>query len=123
MTAKVIPFPDRSEPNLSEIEQLIRSWLLNIAEDPEFVEQVAGRMMSFIQGYANKWFEPAFNLVVPPTLSLEERKALWRSIETGVDETARQVQEMINRIIVERFFLEVELYERREQAAYPKRQR
>lgn len=116
MAAKVIPFPTQSEPNLTEIEILIREWLFNISEEHDFIEHVATRMMSFISNYANKWFEPTFNLAVPPTLTLEERKTLAVSIETGVDDTAKQVQEMVNKIIVERFFLEVEMYESREKS-------
>ncbi|MBP2662192.1 MAG: hypothetical protein H6Q71_140 [Firmicutes bacterium] len=116
MAAKVIPFPTQSEPNLTEIEILIREWLFNISEEHDFIEHVATRMMSFISNYANKWFEPTFNLAVPPTLTLEERKTLVVSIETGVDDTAKQVQEMVNKIIVERFFLEVEMYESREKS-------
>jgi len=116
LVAKVIPFPTQSEPNLTEIEMLIREWLFNISEEHDFIEHVATRMMSFISNYANKWFEPTFNLPVPPTLTLEERKTLVASIETGVDDTAKQVQEMVNKIIVERFFLEVEMYESREKS-------
>jgi len=116
LAAKVIPFPTQSEPNLTEIEILIREWLFNISEEHDFIEHVATRMMSFISNYANKWFEPTFNLAVPPTLTLEERKTLVVSIETGVDDTAKQVQEMVNKIIVERFFLEVEMYESREKS-------
>ena len=112
----MIPFPTQSEPNLTEIEILIREWLFNISEEHDFIEHVATRMMSFISNYANKWFEPTFNLAVPPTLTLEERKTLVVSIETGVDDTAKQVQEMVNKIIVERFFLEVEMYESREKS-------
>jgi hypothetical protein len=116
LAAKVIPFPTQSEPNLTEIEILIREWLFNISEEHDFIEHVATRMMNFISNYANKWFEPTFNLAVPPTLTLEERKTLVVSIETGVDDTAKQVQEMVNKIIVERFFLEVEMYESREKS-------
>ena len=111
MAAKIIPFPDKYEPNVTEIEKLIRGWLCSMSDEHTFVDTVAARMMSFIQNYANTWFEPNFNLSVPPTLTFDERKALIASIETGVDETARQVQEMINRIIIERFLLEIELYE------------
>lgn len=113
MAAKVFPFPDKYEPNLTEIEKLIREWLRNVSDERNFIDTVAARMMSFIQNYANKWFEPSFNLSVPSTLTFEERKALVASIETGVDETAKQVQEMINRIIIERFLLEIEIYETR----------
>ncbi|WP_094605388.1 hypothetical protein SPSIL_001990 [Sporomusa silvacetica DSM 10669] len=122
MAAQVIPFPAKSEPNLTEMEKLIREWLFNVSEDEDFIETVASRMMNFINNYANKWFEPTFNLVVPSTLTLEERKALWVSIETGVDDTAKQVQEMINKIIVERFFLEIEIYESKEKGKTGKRE-
>ncbi len=111
MVAKVIPFPDKYEPNIPEIEKLMREWLCNVSDEHNFIDTVAARMMSFIQNYANTWFEPNFNLSVPPTLTFEERKALIASIETGVDETARQAQEMVNRIIIERFLLEIEIYE------------
>lgn len=122
LAAQVILFPAKSEPNLTEIEKLIREWLFNMSEDQDFIDTVASRLMSFINNYANKWFEPTFNLVVPSTLTLEERKALWVSIETGVDETGKQVQEMINKIIVERFFLEIEIYESKKRGKIRKKE-
>lgn len=111
MTAKVIPFPQRSEPNLTEIEKLIRQWLAEMSSNNELIEHVAGRMMDFIDKYTNKTFEPTFNLAVPPNLTEAEVKALLASIEKGADNTADQVHRMINEIIVERFFLEIDLYE------------
>ncbi|MBP2636765.1 MAG: hypothetical protein H6Q72_2672 [Firmicutes bacterium] len=113
MAAKIIAFPDQSVPNATEIENVIREWLSRLSEDQEFIDTVADRMMSFIMNYTDKWVEPTFDLVVPPTLSREDRKTLLESIEKGVDDTARQVQEMVNRIIIERFFLEVDMYQSR----------
>lgn len=118
MGAKIIPFPAKSEPNLPEIEKVIRGWLFNISEEPEFIDTVAGRMMSFINNYTNKWFEPVFDVMVPPAFTPEEKKTLVAAIEAGVDKTAREVQEMINRIIIERFFLEVEIYEGRQKGTH-----
>lgn len=112
MAAEIIPFPDKSEPNLTEIEKVIRQWLLQLSDEPDFIETIAGRMMSFIANYTDKWVEPTFDLVVPPSLSLEDRRNLLISVEKGVDDLAGQVQEMVNRIIIERFFFEVEYYER-----------
>ncbi len=111
MSANVIPFPQRSEPNLTEIEKLIRQWLVEMSSNNDLIEHVAGRMMAFINKYTNKIFEPTFNLAVPPNLTEEEVKALLFSIEKGVDNTADQVHRMINEIIVERFFLEIDMYE------------
>ena len=111
MAAKLIPFPDRSEPDLTEIETVIRQWLLYMSDETDFIETVAERMMSFIANYTDKWIEPTFDLVVPSTLSLEDRRNLLTSIEKGVDDLSGQVQEMVNRIIIERFFFEVEFYE------------
>jgi len=113
LAAKIIAFPDQSVPNATEIENVIREWLSRLSEDQEFIDTVADRMMSFIMNYTDKWVEPTFDLVVPPTLSREDRKTLLESIEKGVDDTARQVQEMVNRIIIERFFLEVDMYQSR----------
>ena len=122
MAAKVIPFPKTSGPDLNEIEKLIRLWLTEMSESRDFVDTIAARMMTFIDAYASKTFEPIFNLAAPPHLSAEERHSLLVSIETGVDNTAVQVQEMVNRIIVERLFLEVEIYEsaqKRQSRHYP----
>lgn len=111
MAAKVIPFPQKSEMNLTEIERLFRKWLSEISGNPDLIEHVTKRMLAFVDKYTNKWFEPTFNLPVPPHFTQEEANALLVSIEKGVDNTANQVHEMINRIIVERFFLEIEIYE------------
>lgn len=111
MAAKVIPFPQKSEFNLTEIEQFFRKWLSEISGDSELIEHVTARMMAFADKYTNKWFEPTFNLAVPSHLTQEEVQKLLATIERGVDDSANQVHEMINRIIVERFFLEVEIYE------------
>jgi len=113
LTAKVIPFPKKPEQNLTETERLIRKWLVEMSTDNDLIEYVVDRMIMFIDKYANKSFEPTFNLSVPPNLSKEEAEALLLSIEKGVDNTAEQVCEMVNKIIVERFFLEIELYQMR----------
>lgn len=111
MTAKVVPFPRKSKQNLTDMERLIRKWLLRMSADNDLIECVADRMMAFIDKYASKSFEPTFNLLVPPNLSEEEAKNLLVSIEMGVDNTAKQVYAIINQIIVERLFLEIEIYE------------
>lgn len=113
MAANVIPFPKRSEAKLSEIEQLIRKWLAEITSDSDTTEYITGRMMTFVDNYATKSFEPTFNLPVPPNFSCQESEALLVAIQKGVADTAQEVQEMVNRIIIERFLLEVEIYESR----------
>jgi lantibiotic modifying enzyme len=111
LTAKIIPFPKKPEPKLTEIENLIRRWLAAMSANHELMEYVVNRMLYFIEKYASKSFEPIFNLPVPPNFSKAEADALLLSIEKGVDNTANQVHEMINNIIIERFFLEIEIYE------------
>lgn len=118
MAAKILAFPNKSEPDFSEIEGVVREWLLKIDNDQEFIDAVAGRMMSFIADYTDQWVEPTFDLVVPSTLSLEDRQALLLSIEKGIDDMAGQIQEMVNRIIVERFFLEVDIYHNQKKAPH-----
>ena len=107
----MIPFPRRSEQIPSEIEQVIRRWLNEMSADHDFVNHVTERMLIFIHQYACKTFEPAFNLPAPANMSAKEADAMLLSLQEGVDQAAEQVQEMINRIIIERFFLEIELYE------------
>lgn len=107
----MIPFPRKSEQKAEEIEQVIRKWLNKMSADHDCVNHVTERMLIFINQYACKIFEPAFNLPAPANMSEKEAEAMLLSIQEGVDQAAEQVQEMINRIIVERFFLEIELYE------------
>lgn len=113
MIASVIPFPKKAEPDLSEVEKLIRKWLTEMAASGDEIEYVVERMMFFIDNYASKTFEPTFDLPIPPSFSKEQAEAMLKSIEKGVDTTAQEVQEMINRIIIERLFLEMEIYESR----------
>ena len=113
MAASIIPFPKNHDQNLPEVEQLIRQWLTEMAASSDAVENIAERMMVFINKYATKEFEPTFDLPVPPNVSAEQAQALLASIEKGIDTTAQEVQEMINRIIIERLFLELEIYENR----------
>lgn len=113
MAAKVIPLPQKDDYNVNDVENLIRKWLAELSTDEALIETVTNRMVLFIDTYANTWFEPVFNLPVPAHFSQEEAEAILASIEKGMDHTASQVQTMINKIIVERFFLEIELYETR----------
>lgn len=120
MAASVIPFPQTPGQDLPEIENLIRNCLVEISANHDLIESVTGRMMDFIEKYASQSFEPTFNLPVPPGFSKEDAEALRCSIEKGVDNTAEQVQEMINKIVMERFLLEIEIYENRAKAGKPR---
>ena len=113
MAASVILFPKKPEPNLSEVEKLIRKWLTKMSASSDATEHIVERMVFFIDKYASKTFEPTFDLPVPPNLSKGQAEALLSAIEKGIDTTALEVEEMINRIIIERFYLEMEIYENR----------
>lgn len=116
MSASIIPFPKKADQNLTELEKIMRRWLSELSTNPDLIECVVKRMLNFIERYASKSFEPVFDLPVPRNLSKEETEALLLSIERGTDNTAQQVHQMINEIIVERFFLEIEIYKNRENA-------
>lgn len=113
MSASIIPFPRKPAQNAVELEKIMRRWLAELSTDPDLIETVVTRMLTFIEQYASKPFEPVFDLPVPRDLSQEETEALLEAIEKGTDAMARQVQQMINEIIIERFFLEVEIYKTR----------
>lgn len=116
MSASIIPFPRKPDQNAAELEKIMRRWLAELSTDPELIEAVVARMLTFIEQYASKSFEPVFDLPVPRDLSQAETEALLEAIEKGTDAMARQVQQMINEIIIERFFLEVEIYKTRNSA-------
>ena len=111
MVAKVVPFPQKNGYNVNEVENLIRKWLVELSSNEDLIETVTTRMVAFIETYANSWFEPTFDLPVPANFSQAEAQAMLTAIEKGMDHTARQVQMMMNKIIIERFFLEIDLYE------------
>jgi lantibiotic modifying enzyme len=113
LAARVIVFPKKPEQNMSEVETLIRKWLTEMSATSDAIESIVERMMFFIDKYATKTFEPTFDLPIPPTFSKQQAEALLSSIEKGVDNSALEVQEMINRIIIERLFLEMDIYESR----------
>ncbi len=115
MPTNIIPFPKSVGHESSDVELLIRKWLENMSASPELTEHVVKNMMDFIDRYATRIFEPVFNLPVSPNLPKEEAEGLLKAIEEGVDNIAVQVQEIINGIIVERFFFEVEVFERNNQ--------
>lgn len=113
MSASIIPFPKKPDQNLIELEKIMRRWLAELSTDPDLIETVVKRMLTFIEQYASKSFEPVFDLPVPRNLSQEETELLLGAIEKGTDAMAQQVHQMINEIIIERFFLEVEIYKTR----------
>lgn len=116
MPASIIPFPKKPDQNVIELEKLMRRWLAELSNDPELIETVVKRMLAFIERYASKSFEPVFDLPVPRSSSQEETEALLGAIEKGTDFMARQVHQMVNELIVERFFLEIEIYKTRNNA-------
>lgn len=111
MAAKVIPMPQKAGYQSNEVEALLRKWLTEMSTDQGLIDTVAARMTEYIDAYANVWFEPVFHVPVPTHFSNVEAEAVLASIQQGVNRTAEQVQLMINQIILERFFLEIALYE------------
>lgn len=110
MPAKVYQFPSQTEPTLTDIERRVRASLAELSGDERLIEHVAGRMMAYIKKYTYKTFAPDFCLPLPP-LSPEQREDFLSALDKGVGAVARQVQDMISQIVIERLFLEIELYE------------
>jgi len=112
LTAKLVFFstPIQTERPWEEVDRHIRAYLTELAADRDFTDYVGNRMKIFVEKYASKSFEPAFNLIVPPNLSREQADALLVSIDKGVQGTAEEVQDMISKIIIERLQLEIEIY-------------
>lgn len=117
MAATIVPFPARS--GQTEVMERIRRYLAEISSDRELIDAVAAKMELFIDRYADKDFEPVFDLAVPAGISPREAQALLRSVEKGVDAAVEQFDRMISEIIVERMFLEIELYEQRKKERGP----
>ncbi|MEN6567679.1 MAG: hypothetical protein ABFC57_15450 [Veillonellales bacterium] len=111
MTAKIVPFPTLDVQSLAAIDKLIRTYLAEMTADNNLIDYVGDRMKDFIEKYAYKSFVPSFHLAIPPHMSQPQVDALLCSIEEGLQRNAGQMQEMINKIIFERLYREVEIYE------------
>jgi len=110
MTAKIIAFSKEREQIPEKFDRLLRVYLTEMTTDSILVDYVGNRMKTFVEKYANIWFEPTLNLDVPPNMSQEQIDALLSSIEVGIQKHAIQVQEMVSNIIFERLYLEIEIY-------------
>ncbi|HWQ62505.1 MAG TPA: hypothetical protein VN521_09355 [Negativicutes bacterium] len=117
MPARIVAFP--AERAQDEVDGRIRRYLAEVSTDAELVETVATRMKFFIDCFAAKTFRPVFDLAVPAGMSKEETRVLIRSIEKGVDAAAEKVEKMMCEIVIERLFLEVEIYKTRRTADSP----
>ncbi len=118
MAARIVPFP--AQPAHNEVDSRIRLCLSEMSSDEALIDAVATRMKFFIDRFACKTFRPVFDLVVPAGMTKDDAQALMRSIEKGVDAAAEQVEKRICEIIIERLFLEVEIYKNRaRQKSYP----
>ena len=110
MTAKIITFPNDSEQIPEKFDRLVRVYLTKMTADSDLVDHVGDRMKTFVEKYANIWFEPTLNLEIPSDMSQKQIDALLSSIEEGVKKHATQVQEMVSNIIFERLYFEIKIY-------------
>lgn len=111
MPANIITFPKKdTKQDSSQVEQVIREWLAKLDATDDLTEYVVTHMLAFIDNYASKTFEPMFNLTLPSNLPRNEVDNLLKSLDEGVYNATNQVREMINKIIIERFFLEIDIY-------------
>ncbi len=111
MTAKIVSFPTPNDQMLQEMDRLIRAYLFELTGNPELTEQVGDRMSHFVANYANKTFEPCFNLPLPPDMPQQQIDHLMGAIDEGFQQNCREINEMISKIIFERMYFEVEYYE------------
>ncbi|CUH97365.1 hypothetical protein P22_3493 [Propionispora sp. 2/2-37] len=111
MTAKVVTFPTQTEQLAEEMDRMIRIYLFELTGNKDLVRHVGDRMKDFISKYATKTFEPCFHLAVPAGMPQQQIDRLLASVDEGFQKNALEVQEMINKIIFERLYLEIELYD------------
>lgn len=106
--ATIVTLPVKREQE--DVDSHIRRYLAAMSADAELIDTVARRMKTFIDRFASHTFMPVFDLAVPPGMTQQQAEALMRSIEKGVDAAAEQVERALCEIIIERLFLEVEIY-------------
>jgi hypothetical protein len=115
VAARIVSFPVKHEQ--TEVEAHVRRVLEELSPDAELVDAVAARMKLFIDRFASHTFAPVFDLAVPPQMTQQQATALLRSIKKGVDAVVEQTERALCEIIIERLFLEVEIYRYKQDAA------
>lgn len=115
--ANIVPFPGKTKKNVNPVADMIIKYLAAISNDCAMIAEVSAQMNTFVETYADIWFEPTFDLELPAAMTKKETAALLLSIEKGVDRAAEQVNEIISKIVIERLLLEVQIYEDRQSAA------
>ena len=119
MDTKVILFPLREKAPWDTADEYIRNYLSKITTDKTFINHISQRMRHYIEKYAHKSFEPTFDFVVPPDFSQEYADAMVAALDAGIQAVALEVQDMMRKIIIERLFFEIEIYENYKHVNYP----
>lgn len=111
-----VQLPSENERILADVDRLIRLTLNSMNLDEELINHVAERIRDFVEKYASVTFNCRFDLAVPHCTTQEEKAVMQTCLDKGIEGLAAQVQGMVNKIIMERVMLEIEMFQERRAA-------
>lgn len=97
--AEIIQFPTAAVRNSIEMKKVIKEYLIQYTDNMELIEHVVERVTNYIAEYLN----PEFNFQMPSSMAAEDLEEFQKSLK-------KQVQDMINPIILERILTEMDLF-------------
>ena len=103
----LIEFPSQTVQGWTKIEHTLREIFSKAAAPAEMQDEVLGQMKAVFQRYNVKFSVP---LELPANLSEEERQAVSSLVERAFADYERQLQDLMNNILLERLQIEIKLY-------------
>lgn len=105
----VIEFPSRAVRNWERFRPSIEDVLAQSGMPREGIEAVSGRMREAWLSY-DQDYSISMSLPIPGDVSATHRQDILEAVREGFTEFERKVQGVMNRVLLDRLKLEIELY-------------
>jgi hypothetical protein len=107
--ADILPFPTKPVRDWAEIEKSLRAVLAQPGVPADMVEAVVTGMKPVVLKYS-RGFSTSLNLRLPAGATAQEGEAIGDAVRTCLTEMERQFQELMHEVLLDRLYLEIELY-------------
>ncbi|HUL30815.1 MAG TPA: hypothetical protein VLZ03_10220 [Thermodesulfobacteriota bacterium] len=107
MSSTIIKFPTATARSWIEFEKLFRDLLESQGMAPAMIDGVCGRMRD---SWKNLYAQISFAFEIPPGLPDWAEEALNNSVQKATKSLTDQIHEYLNRVLLDRLLLEIELY-------------
>ncbi len=106
----VIEFPSQTLQEWAGIERTLRKTFNEANASTEMQNEILIKMKEVFQRYNVKFTIP---IALPKALHEQQKEAIVSSIEQALDNYQKQLNDLMNHVILDRLLLEIELYKLR----------